>query len=393
MKNLRKPFCLILAMSMSIFLLAGCGDKSGNSTDDESDADNTAGAITDGSGQTGGNVAEDLEFSYSEGIDENGFWTGIKALDYVKIFDYRAIEIPNDVHQITDDAVQSEIDYMLTQFPSVKQVTDRPVIDGDKVNIDYVGSVDGVEFENGSTEGMGTDVTIGVTSYIDDFLQQLIGHVPGEVINVEVTFPEVYNEVTLQGKDALFITTINYIIEEEETVLSDAFVAENLSVYFGWRTIEEMRAGIRSNLKTTAIEEFIRNYFTTEVAVQSMPDMLVKYQEKSLLKYYEDYALYYYGLDLNEFLIDYNGFSGVDEFIEVMHDEIITNATFYLVIQAIAEDAGFSVSVEDISAFFVEQNGSGDYSSYEEQFGMPYLKQIVLSRMVIDLVAQNAILL
>jgi len=388
MNNRRKLICLILAFAMSALWLAGCGNKGDNAADTESAVDKT-----DGDGQPGGYTAEGIEFSYSEGIDDNGFWEGIKALDYVQIFDYRAVEIPNDVHIITDDAVQSEIDYMLTQFPSVEQVTDRPLVDGDKVNIDYVGSVDGVEFENGSTGGKGTEVTIGVTTYIDDFLQQLIGHLPGEVVNVEVTFPDDYFEASLQGKDALFITAINYIIEEGETVLSDAFVAENLSDYFGWTTIAEMKVGIRSRLETAAIEEYIRNYLSNEVDVKPMPDVLIEYQEKSLLKYYEDYALYYYGLGLNEFLIDYNGFSGIDEFIEVMHDEIMSTAVYYLVIQAVAEDAGFSVSSEDITNFFVENDGSGDYSSYEEQFGLPYLKQVVLSRMVIEFIAQNAILL
>ena len=88
------------------------------------------------------------------------------------------------------------------------------VEDGDTVNIDYVGSVDGVEFEGGSTQGQGTDLVIGSGSYIDDFEEQLIGAHPGDEIDVYATFPDPYNNnPDLSGKEALFEVTINGIYE------------------------------------------------------------------------------------------------------------------------------------------------------------------------------------
>lgn len=85
------------------------------------------------------------------------------------------------------------------------------VADQDTVNIDYVGTVDGVEFEGGSTDGAGTDLVIGSGSYIDDFEEQLIGTHPGDEVQVEVTFPEDYSNQDLAGKDAVFAVTINGI--------------------------------------------------------------------------------------------------------------------------------------------------------------------------------------
>ena len=85
---------------------------------------------------------------------------------------------------------------------------------GDTVNIDYVGSVDGVEFEGGSTQGQGTDLVIGSGSYIDDFEEQLIGAHPGDEVDVYATFPDPYNNnPDLSGKEALFKVTINGIYE------------------------------------------------------------------------------------------------------------------------------------------------------------------------------------
>lgn len=86
------------------------------------------------------------------------------------------------------------------------------VEDGDTVNIDYVGSIDGVEFDGGNTNGQGTDLVIGSGSYIDDFEEQLIGAHPGDQVDVYVTFPDDYsNNPDLSGQEALFEVTVNGI--------------------------------------------------------------------------------------------------------------------------------------------------------------------------------------
>ena len=93
--------------------------------------------------------------------------------------------------------------------------TSLTVEDGDTVNIDYVGSIDGVEFDGGSTNGQGTDLTIGSGLYIDDFEEQLIGSHPGDTVEVNVTFPDDYSSEDLQGQDALFEVTINGIYHND----------------------------------------------------------------------------------------------------------------------------------------------------------------------------------
>lgn len=91
--------------------------------------------------------------------------------------------------------------------------TSLTVADGDTVNIDYTGYVDGEAFDGGSTDGYGTDLTIGSGTYIDDFEEQLIGHNVGENVQVTVTFPEDYGVEELNGKEAVFDVTINGIYE------------------------------------------------------------------------------------------------------------------------------------------------------------------------------------
>lgn len=124
--------------------------------------------------------------------------------DYYKDYKSEKEAAATQESQNTDDTVEEE-NYLTD--------TSLEVADGDTVNIDYVGTVDGVEFDGGNTQGAGTQLTIGSGSYIDDFEEQLIGHHVGETVKVQVTFPEDYGKEDLNGKDAVFEVTINGIYE------------------------------------------------------------------------------------------------------------------------------------------------------------------------------------
>lgn len=99
------------------------------------------------------------------------------------------------------------------EAPSYSTDTSLTVKDGDTVNIDYVGKIDGTAFDGGSTNGQGTDLEIGSGSYIDDFEDQLVGAHPGDEVEVTVTFPDDYGAADLAGKEAVFDVTVNGIYE------------------------------------------------------------------------------------------------------------------------------------------------------------------------------------
>lgn len=100
-----------------------------------------------------------------------------------------------------------------TEVPSYSTDTSLTVKDGDTVNIDYVGKIDGTAFDGGSTNGQGTDLEIGSGSYIDDFEDQLVGAHPGDEVEVTVTFSDDYHVADLAGKEAVFDVTVNGIYE------------------------------------------------------------------------------------------------------------------------------------------------------------------------------------
>jgi trigger factor len=363
------PLRLILIIVLAMFTFTGCGTADNAETDNDTP----------------------IEFSNSDGIDNNGFWENVTALDYVELCDYEGILIPSDVHEVTEEAVQTEIETILADYAAEEQVADRSVTDSDTVNIDYVGSIDGVEFEGGSTDGAGTDVTIGVTSYIDDFLEQLVGHSPGESFDIEVTFPDDYGNEDLNGKDATFAITINYIVETVLPDLTDVFVLNHLSSDYGWSTVAEMEAGIKSDLQKSATLTYLQEYIVENTNIISLPEELLEYQKKALLSYYQDYAEYY-SMEIEEFLSTYVGVATTDELLQENIEDMTEAANFHLIIQAIAEDAGISVSDEDVAAYFETYLGSDDYSEYKEYYGMPYLKLFVLHHAVMDYLEEKAVL-
>jgi trigger factor len=230
-------------------------------------------------------------------------------------------------------------------------------------------------------------------SYIDDFLVQIIGHMPGETINVEVTFPDSYpNNPDLENKDALFVTTINYIVDTDtSSVLTDDFVAENLSGSYGWTTVEEMRESLQADMRKYNMQQYLNEYFANQVTILSMPDQLLQYQENSMINYYQEYANYY-GMEFEE-LLSSEGFSSVDELINAYYESNMTSASSLLVLLAVAEDAGFIITDEDVADYFQENDMSGEYDSYIERYGMPYVKHNVLCQRVIDYIIKNAVLL
>lgn len=101
----------------------------------------------------------------------------------------------------------------VTEAASYNTDSSLEVTDGNKVNIDYVGKIDGVAFDGGSTDGKGTDLVIGSGTYIDNFEEQLVGAHPGDKVEVTVVFPDDYQAADLAGKEAVFDVTVNGIYE------------------------------------------------------------------------------------------------------------------------------------------------------------------------------------
>jgi len=333
-----------------------------------------------------GKYTNENRFSSSDGINENGFWEGVTALNYVEMFDYENMEIPNDVHHVSDEEIEREIQDFLFQFPP--RIMNRAVNEGDVISIDIVGSVDGLVFESG--RNVYVDVILGQASHIDELLEQLIGHMPGDTVNIQVTLPDDYL-VNLAGKDALFVTTINFITSKELSELTDEYVLKNFYNLFGWRTIVEMEEGLRIKYQSLLVRIFIEDFIRYEVNVSSIPEKLISYHEQSFISPYREIASEL-GISLEEY-VEMIGYSNVDELLEEIREMNLVRARRSLILQAIAEHGGFTANGEDVGDFFEKNFGSRDYSSFEEELGLPYIMKLILQQKVFEHIIENAILL
>jgi trigger factor len=376
MPNKLMRSCLAIALSAVMVAFAGCSGEDGSEPPTPTVSES----------------ADQSAFSYSDGIDSRGFWDGVTATDYVVLpDDYDAIQVSAAAHEVTEEAINTEIEALLSSYKTESSVTDRAVVNGDKVNIDYVGSVGGVPFNGGSTDGAGTDVTIGETQYIDDFLEQIIGHVPGDTFNVEVTFPENYGVDALNGQDAVFVTTVNYISQTLMPELTDAFVAENLSATRGWTTVQAMRDGVADGLKRTAVRVASTDYLQENSIVAEIPDAILEYQVKALILYYQSGAVSY-GLEYEEFLNTYAGVATEEELISNNEESNFEKAKYSLIMQAVAERQKISGTDEDIASYFAENAPNQDVAQMESFYGKPYIMQVVLQEQVTAFLTDHAIL-
>ncbi len=381
---MKKTFRLTAAV-LAALMLASCTPNklpTPSGGDKNTDAITTAPSITDAP-----IITEEVDTAkiYSGPLKENGRYD-ITATDYVKIDkDFiKDIVIPKSVHTASEDDIAVALAEILSPFADSTVHLDREIKLGDTVNIDYVGSIDGVEFAGGSTAGAGTDVTIGVTSYIDDFLFQLIGHKAGETVNIEVTFPENYGKEELNGKDAVFVTKVNYILKTPE--LTDAFVKENLADY-GYATADELLGFIKESIVTKVIDSYVYSLLETGFEVKEIPEVMLQHQYDQLIEYYRDYGSYY-GMELDAFLSAMG--TTKEDLIAQSRTECENIARLILVCQAIAETIGYEAKDTDVLAYFGKLNGTTDITDYKEIYGMPYLKYVVTEEHVMSYIKENA---
>lgn len=354
---MKKFATIAIAVVLSMSMLTGCGSSKK-------------------AAETTTEVKEET-VNYAQGLNDDGTLEGVKATDYVTVCDYSSLKIPEKDVKVSDNDVQTEIDSILSNY---NQVTDRKVKKGDTVNIDYKGTVDGKEFEGGTASG--ASLEIGSKTFIDDFEDQLIGKMPGETVQVKVTFPKDYQSKEVAGKDAVFETKINYI--DETPKLTDKFVKEKLSDRYGYTTVKEMKKTIKEEILKTNKADYIWNHMIEKSTFKEIPDQLIndridvlvdglKAQLKASNYTLKDY-LSAYGIEDETALRDQYK-SSCESTVKV-----------FLVADAIAADKKISVTDEDVKEYFKGE----DTTQYESQYSKPYINRVVLNDLVLQEIEKNA---
>ena len=311
---------------------------------------------------------------FSAGLAENGFIDGVKAADYVTGLDYKNMKLAKADVEYTDEELQEEIDSILDAHKELKDDASLEIKDGDTVNIDYVGTVDGEEFDGGNSNGAGYDLEIGSGSFVDNFEEQLIGAHPGDSVTVKVTFPDDYSSEELQCKAAEFAVDVHGIYELRE--FNDEFVAEFLSDEAS--TAEEYKQQVRDTNYEENLETAIEDKITELAVVNKYPGYLKHYKSLQLYQDQETYEqmnqMYqaYYGSGFSSFN-EYTGMTD-EEYEEDLDTRAKQQLTEKLAYQYVLESEGESLTEQDYRDYLNDTYGNEDeFDSDVEEYGLPYL--------------------
>ena len=316
---------------------------------------------------------------------------------YVELGEYKGIEYTKTVAEVTNENIQQKLDSFVSGLSKSEDITDRAVEDGDIANIDFVGTMDGKEFEGGSGEGY--DLTIGSDTFIEGFESGLIGHNIGEEVFLDLTFPDDYNSEDLAGKDVNFKVKINSISVENTPELTDALVKENTD----YDTIDAYKESIREELETSneeSAEQQAKSDIFNKVVENSKISGYDEAEVKQLVddefnnfkqtaQTYESYGYSY------EDVLAANGYETEDELKEGITEYVKNYLNQKMVLYCIADKEGIKVTSEETDKKVQEYMDTYQVETKEEVYdylGDDYFEVAILSEKVIEFLKENAVL-
>lgn len=377
MKKRAIMISMLLVMALSV---TGCSQKTATK-DKDTKTEETA--KTDDAEETESDNTEDTSEDTPTTAE---LMAGIDVEKCVTLGDYKGVTVEKTIQSVTDEDVQNEIDNALANYPVE---VDQAAKEGDTVNIDYVGKIDGEEFDGGSDQG--ADLKLGSGKFIDGFEDGLIGARKGEIRTLNLTFPEDYTQ-DLAGKAVEFTVTVN-AVKEPLSEPTDQWVADNIE---GYDNIADYKAGIRSeqeeNNEQTADNQ-VRYAAWTQVidncTINEYPETLVEVGKKLYEQQVETYAKYA-GMELDAY-IESSGLTQ-EEYQSNMEEYGKNVAAQALVCQAICDKEGFAIGDDDYQKAL--QDMLTEYGCTEDEliqtYGQDNVEQSIMLNRVSNLILENA---
>ena len=285
----------------------------------------------------------------------------------VKISSYKGLKIKQYAYTVQDEEIDAELNRVLDRNARKVEVTDRAAQNGDIVNIDFVGTVDGVKFDGGEAEGF--DLTLGSGQFIPGFEEQVVGMAIGETKDVNVTFPENYQAENLKGKAAVFSVKLNGIQAKELPELTDEFIKDAT----GSESVEAYKAKTKERLQeqadrrsNDATENSILEAIAANTEVE-IPQAMIEREIDSLVQKFE-YQLMYQGLKLQDYL-DFLKVT-VADFRKNYEEQAKKNVTNQLIISHLIKEENIEATEEEVDAKIAEQAKAVEKEFEEYKKGM-----------------------
>ncbi len=264
----------------------------------------------------------------------------------VELGEYKGLKATKYVAPVTQEQVDARVQQDVRKVTTTQDVSDRAVKEGDTVNLNYSGSVEGVKFQGGTAENQ--RLKIGSGSFIPGFEEQMVGMEIGEEKDLTVTFPEQYHAEELAGKDAVFHVKVNAIQEEVVPELDDDF-AQDVSEH---QTYQEYLDAIRKELEEITeknAEVTVENNLIQQAVDASdcdIPDAMVEREIDAQVRNMK-MRMAYQGLRYEDYL-KYTGMTE-EAFRDMHRADSANNVKTQLVIDAIRKQEKVEASEDEVN--------------------------------------------
>lgn len=360
---MKKIFKVCMYGLAAAALITGCSKKA---------AEETTAAATESSAQ------ETMAAVDLTGVDNGTITLG----------EYKGIEVTKDPVEVTEEEVNTAIQNELEAGAKYTE-TDRAVQTGDQVNIDYVGTKDGVAFDGGTAQGY--DLSIGSGQFIKGFEEGLIGAKKGDKVTLNLTFPENYQNADLAGQAVVFEVTVNAVKEKQVPELNDAYVQESSD----FKTVDEYKEDKKQSLlkdKNDQAEQKVKsdiyNAILNASTVEPKQDAIDANFNNVVANYTNQASSY--GMDLGTFAGAFAGMAEAD-FKEVLKTQAEAIVEQRLVVTAIAEKEGIVITDEDRKKI-ADEMGYESVENMIETAGQFNVDDYIMNNKVMDFLTENAVI-
>ncbi len=303
-------------------------------------------ALADATIEAGLKAVSVDDLSIKEVSDEGySFTAKITVAPELTVDGYKGIEVEKLSTEVTDEAVDEELQAVRERNSRMVTVEDRAAENGDTVVIDFEGFADGEAFEGGKAENF--NLKLGDGQFIPGFEEAIVGHSTGEDFTIDVTFPEDYNAENLKGKDAQFKIKLHEIKTKELPEVDDEFVKDVSEKDTLEEYKEELKEKVAKRLEEEADKDF-DNKLTdalVELATEEIPEVMYDNEVRDMVQQFE-MQLQSQGLNLDTYL-QYTGMErGTIE--ATYKPQAEKRVKLRLVLEAIARQEEITVEEKDL---------------------------------------------
>lgn len=309
----------------------------------------------------------------------------------VKIGSYKGLEIKKFEYNVTEEEIKTEVDKILLREAKTVEVKDRACINGDTVNIDFSGTVDGELFAGGSMEHY--DLELGSGSFIPGFEEQVVGMNIGDERDITVKFPEDYQADNLKGKDAVFHIKLHAIKGKELPELTDEYVKKHA----GCETVADYTEKVKNRLETKAKNDGrdqTENSIVEAICATcecEIPQAMIDGEIDGIVNNFAA-RLQYQGLQLKDY-IEYMG-QTMEQFRAQFTEQAKSRVLSQLVIEKIVKEEKITATQEEIDAEIAKQAESvektvEDYRKTLDATRLNYIANDIVITKLFDFLAAN----